>query len=90
MANYSTLEHSKTLGKTQVRNFSTLDSTLGGNEAFWADLFLLLIRVEEIGEPHELCAIAFDAGVLGTSPNRSEFFREIARDADVPEDSAVA
>ena len=24
MANYSTLEHSKTLGKTQIRNFSTL------------------------------------------------------------------
>jgi len=28
MANYSTLEHSKTLGKTQIRNFSTLASTL--------------------------------------------------------------
>jgi hypothetical protein len=29
MANYSTLEHSKTLGKTQILNFSTLASTLG-------------------------------------------------------------
>ena len=28
MANYSTLEHSKTLGKTQFQNFSTLTSTL--------------------------------------------------------------
>jgi hypothetical protein len=28
MANYSTLGHSKTLGKTQIRNFSTLTSTL--------------------------------------------------------------
>ena len=29
MANYSTLEHSKTLGKTRVSIFSTLASTLG-------------------------------------------------------------
>jgi len=28
MANYSTLEHSKSLGKAQVPNFSTLASTL--------------------------------------------------------------
>jgi hypothetical protein len=28
MANYSTLEHSKTLGKTRTPNFSTLASTL--------------------------------------------------------------
>jgi hypothetical protein len=28
MANDSTLEHSKTLGKTQIQNFSTLASTL--------------------------------------------------------------
>jgi len=28
MANYSTLKHSKTLGKTQILNFSTLASTL--------------------------------------------------------------
>jgi hypothetical protein len=28
MANYSTLEHSKTLAKTQLLNFSTLASTL--------------------------------------------------------------
>jgi hypothetical protein len=28
MANDSTLEHSKTLGKTQFHNFSTLASTL--------------------------------------------------------------
>jgi hypothetical protein len=28
MANYSTLEHSKTLGKTKISNFSTLASTL--------------------------------------------------------------
>jgi hypothetical protein len=28
MAIDSTLEHSKTLGKTQIRNFSTLASTL--------------------------------------------------------------
>ena len=28
MANYSTLEHSKTLGKTQIPNFSTLAGTL--------------------------------------------------------------
>jgi hypothetical protein len=28
MANDSTLEHSKTLGKTKIRNFSTLASTL--------------------------------------------------------------
>jgi hypothetical protein len=28
MANYSTLEHSKTLGKTQFSNFSILASTL--------------------------------------------------------------
>jgi hypothetical protein len=28
MAKYSTLGHSKTLGKTQIRNFSTLASTL--------------------------------------------------------------
>jgi len=27
MANYSTLEHSKTLGKTQIPNFSSLAST---------------------------------------------------------------
>jgi hypothetical protein len=28
MANYSILEHSKTLGETQFQNFSTLTSTL--------------------------------------------------------------
>jgi hypothetical protein len=28
MANYSTLGHSKTLGKTQIANFGTLASTL--------------------------------------------------------------
>jgi hypothetical protein len=28
MANYSTLEHSKTLGKPQFQNFSALASTL--------------------------------------------------------------
>jgi hypothetical protein len=28
MANYSTLEHPKTLGKTRALNFSTLASTL--------------------------------------------------------------
>jgi hypothetical protein len=36
MANYSTLEHSKTLGKPQFQNFSTLASTLAETRALGA------------------------------------------------------
>lgn len=38
MANYSTLEHSKTLGKTQIPNFSTLASTLAPKRPKTPDL----------------------------------------------------
>jgi hypothetical protein len=34
MANYSTLEHSKTLGKTRISIFSTLASTLENTSQF--------------------------------------------------------
>lgn len=42
MANYSTLEHSKTLGKQQMRNFSTLASTLAPNPLKTPDLYRAL------------------------------------------------
>jgi len=44
MANYSTLKHSKTLGKQQILNFSTLAGTLSPKRSKTPDLCRALHR----------------------------------------------